>query len=97
MLHDVRYAGAEASRRNRRRNVRGELDALKADALGDFRSRTQSPGAFNIRGSDVAAYAVAAGLRHRRKTPPPPPPPGRPTLYVDSRKAEQRPCGTATR
>jgi Xaa-Pro aminopeptidase len=76
VLHDLRYAGEEASAKLSR--LHAELEKLGADALV-----VSDPHAvcwlFNIRGSDVPHTPVALAFATVPKD-------GRPTLYVDSRK-----------
>jgi len=76
VLHDMRYAGVEASEKLAR--IRGELDQLKADALVISDPHAVA-WAFNIRGADVAHTPLPLAFAIVPKS-------GRPTLYVDSRK-----------
>ena len=76
VLHELRYAGEEASAKLTR--IREEMAKLQADALvvSDPQAIAWT---FNIRGSDVAHVPVALGFAILRKE-------GRPALYLDGRK-----------
>ena len=76
VLHELRYAGEEASAKLAR--IREETAKLRADAL--VVSDPQAIAwAFNIRGSDVAHVPVALGFAII-------PQEGRPKLYIDAHK-----------
>ncbi len=76
VLHDLRYAGEEASDKLER--VRADIDKAKADAL--IVSDPQSVSwLFNIRGHDVPHTPVVLAAAIVPKD-------GRPSLYVDGRK-----------
>jgi len=76
VLHELRYAGEEASAKLTR--IREEMAKLQADALvvSDPQAIAWT---FNMRGSDVAHVPVALGFAILRKE-------GRPALYLDGRK-----------
>jgi Xaa-Pro aminopeptidase len=75
-LHDLRYAGEDASAKLAR--IRAEIGKLRADAL--VISDPQALAwAFNIRGADIAHVPVPLGFAIVRKE-------GRPALYLDGRK-----------
>jgi Xaa-Pro aminopeptidase len=75
-LHDIRFAGEEASSKLSR--VREELHKLRADALV-ISDPPALAWAFNIRGADVAHVPVALGFGIIGNE-------GRPALYLDGRK-----------
>jgi Xaa-Pro aminopeptidase len=76
MLHDLRYAGADASAKLSR--VRDEMSKRRADAL--IVSEPQSVSwLFNIRGSDVPHTPVVLAFAIVPLT-------GRPAIYIDDRK-----------
>ncbi len=76
VLHDLRYAGEEASDKLKR--VRADIDKAKADAL--IVSDPQSVSwLFNIRGHDVPHTPIVLASAIVPKD-------GRPSLYVDGRK-----------
>ena len=76
VLHDLRFAGEDASSKLAR--VAGEIGKARADALTVSDAHAVA-WAFNIRGSDVAhtPLPLAFALVHKE---------GRPALYVDGRK-----------
>jgi Xaa-Pro aminopeptidase len=76
VLHDLRYAGEDATAKLAR--IREEMGKQRADALvvSDPQAIAWT---FNIRGSDVAHVPVALGFAVIRKE-------GRPALYLDGRK-----------
>jgi Xaa-Pro aminopeptidase len=76
VLHDVRFAGEEASAKLAR--VAAEVGKARADALVVSDPHAVA-WAFNIRGSDVAHTPVALAFALVPKE-------GRPALYVDGRK-----------
>ncbi|HEV2955592.1 MAG TPA: aminopeptidase P family protein [Xanthobacteraceae bacterium] len=76
VLHDLRFAGEEASAKLAR--VAAEVDKARADALVVSDPHAVA-WAFNIRGSDVAHTPVALAFARVPKE-------GRPALYVDGRK-----------
>jgi Xaa-Pro aminopeptidase len=75
-LHDLRYAGEEASAKLAR--IRADVEKARADALV-VSNPTNLAWAFNIRGSDVphTPLALAFAIVPRQ---------GRPSLYLDGRK-----------
>jgi Xaa-Pro aminopeptidase len=75
-LHDIRFAGEEASSKLSR--LREELHKLRADALV-ISDPPALAWAFNIRGADVAHVPVALGFGIIGNE-------GRPALYLDGRK-----------
>jgi Xaa-Pro aminopeptidase len=76
VLHDLRYAGEDASAKLAR--IRAEIGKLRADALviSDPQALAWT---FNIRGADIAHVPVPLGFAIVRKE-------GRPALYLDGRK-----------
>ena len=87
VLHDLRYAGEEASSKLKR--VRADLEKITADAL--IVSDPQSVSwLFNIRGNDVPHTPVVLASAIVPKD-------GRPALYIDRPQARATTCGIASK